>query len=306
MPLEELLAPPRATVTDVEPFANEPILELRRAPVRAQLAEALRAHDARRAAARAGVDRRGQARGRGAGLDRSRASPSASSRTRPRPPRPRSTRRSRPPGAARASWGARPAAGARRGPDRAPRSGCASAGCEAAALEVRECAKPWREADADVCEAIDFLEYYARGAISLESHPAASPARRRELLQVPGERNTIEWRPRGVVAVISPWNFPVAIPLGMAAAGARHRQRRRAQARRAVARLRARARPGAARGRRAARRAGAAARRGRRRRRAGARPARAHDRVHRLAAGRASRSCARRARRRPGRSTSSA
>ena len=49
---------------------------------------------------------------------------------------------------------------------------------ELAALEVRECAKPWPEADADVCEAIDFLEYYARGAIEL----AASP----ELVQVPG------------------------------------------------------------------------------------------------------------------------
>ena len=34
---------------------------------------------------------------------------------------------------------------------------------ELAALAVRECAKPWPEADADVCEAIDFLEYYARG-----------------------------------------------------------------------------------------------------------------------------------------------
>ena len=38
---------------------------------------------------------------------------------------------------------------------------------EIAALEVRETAKPWREADADVCEAIDFLEYYAREAIEL-------------------------------------------------------------------------------------------------------------------------------------------
>ena len=36
-----------------------------------------------------------------------------------------------------------------------------------AALEVRECAKPWGEADADVCEAIDFCEYYAREALSL-------------------------------------------------------------------------------------------------------------------------------------------
>ncbi|HYZ79846.1 MAG TPA: aldehyde dehydrogenase family protein, partial [Solirubrobacteraceae bacterium] len=80
---------------------------------------------------------------------------------------------------------------------------------ELAALEVRECAKPWPEADADVCEAIDFLEYYARGAIAL----AASP----ELLQVPGERNELRYVPRGVAAVISPWNFPIAIPCGMTA-----------------------------------------------------------------------------------------
>ena len=40
-----------------------------------------------------------------------------------------------------------------------------------------------------------------------------------ELIQLPGERNELRWAPRGVVAVISPWNFPVAIPLGMVAAG---------------------------------------------------------------------------------------
>jgi RHH-type transcriptional regulator, proline utilization regulon repressor / proline dehydrogenase / delta 1-pyrroline-5-carboxylate dehydrogenase len=81
---------------------------------------------------------------------------------------------------------------------------------ELAALQVRECAKPWPEADADVCEAIDFLEYYAREAIELE--------RGRELIQVPGERNTMRYAPRGVVAVIAPWNFPLAIPTGMTAA----------------------------------------------------------------------------------------
>ena len=84
---------------------------------------------------------------------------------------------------------------------------------EVAALEVREAAKPWPEADADVCEAIDFLEYYARGAVDL--------AQGAPLLQVPGERNELHYSPRGVVAVISPWNFPVAIPLGMVAAGSR-------------------------------------------------------------------------------------
>jgi RHH-type proline utilization regulon transcriptional repressor/proline dehydrogenase/delta 1-pyrroline-5-carboxylate dehydrogenase len=81
---------------------------------------------------------------------------------------------------------------------------------ELAALEVRECAKPWAEADADVCEAIDFLEYYARGAIELD--------RGQPLLQVPGERNSMRYVPRGVAAVISPWNFPLAIPTGMTAA----------------------------------------------------------------------------------------
>jgi RHH-type proline utilization regulon transcriptional repressor/proline dehydrogenase/delta 1-pyrroline-5-carboxylate dehydrogenase len=79
-----------------------------------------------------------------------------------------------------------------------------------AALAVRECAKPWREADADVCEAIDFLEYYARGALELDRGAA--------LLQVPGERNALRYAPRGVTAVISPWNFPLAIPMGMTAA----------------------------------------------------------------------------------------
>jgi predicted delta-1-pyrroline-5-carboxylate dehydrogenase group 2 len=81
---------------------------------------------------------------------------------------------------------------------------------ELAALQVRECAKPWAEADGDVCEAIDFMEYYARGALDL--------AAGRELVQAPGERNTMRYEPRGVTAVISPWNFPLAIPTGMVTA----------------------------------------------------------------------------------------
>ena len=78
-----------------------------------------------------------------------------------------------------------------------------------AALAVRECGKPWPEADADLAEAIDFLEYYARQATSLDAV---------ELLQAPGERNTLHFGPRGVVAVIAPWNFPLAIPTGMVSA----------------------------------------------------------------------------------------
>ena len=79
-----------------------------------------------------------------------------------------------------------------------------------AALAMRECAKPWPEADADVCEAIDFLEFYARGALELAEGPS--------LLQVPGERNALRYAARGVCAVIAPWNFPLAIPTGMTAA----------------------------------------------------------------------------------------
>ena len=78
-----------------------------------------------------------------------------------------------------------------------------------AALQVRECAKPWPEADADVAEAIDHLRYAAAQAVAL--------AGGRDLIQVPGERNTMRYRPRGVVAAIGPWNFPLAIPAGLVA-----------------------------------------------------------------------------------------
>jgi RHH-type proline utilization regulon transcriptional repressor/proline dehydrogenase/delta 1-pyrroline-5-carboxylate dehydrogenase len=78
-----------------------------------------------------------------------------------------------------------------------------------AALAVRECAKPWPEADADVAEAIDYLEYYARAALQLTT---------RTTLDVPGERNTLRYAARGVCAVIAPWNFPFAIPCGMLSA----------------------------------------------------------------------------------------
>jgi RHH-type proline utilization regulon transcriptional repressor/proline dehydrogenase/delta 1-pyrroline-5-carboxylate dehydrogenase len=61
-----------------------------------------------------------------------------------------------------------------------------------------------------VCEAIDFLEYYAAEAVALDEG--------RALVQVPGERNTMRYAPRGVAAVIAPWNFPLAIPCGMTAA----------------------------------------------------------------------------------------
>ena len=86
---------------------------------------------------------------------------------------------------------------------------------ELAAWEVFECGKPWREATADVDEAIDFCEFYAAEAIRLQGG-VGSPAPGG--VDLPGEENRFEYLPRGVVGVIAPWNFPLAILTGMSVA----------------------------------------------------------------------------------------
>jgi 1-pyrroline-5-carboxylate dehydrogenase len=73
-----------------------------------------------------------------------------------------------------------------------------------------ETGKNWAEADADVGETIDFLEFYAREALRL--------AEARTPIQFPGERCELHYIPLGVGAVIPPWNFPFAIMAGMTAA----------------------------------------------------------------------------------------
>ena len=83
---------------------------------------------------------------------------------------------------------------------------------EFAALMTLEAGKPWHEADADVAEAIDFLEYYGRQMLSLERIDDAVLSRRNI------ERNEYKYIPLGVGAVISPWNFPLAILVGMSSA----------------------------------------------------------------------------------------
>jgi RHH-type proline utilization regulon transcriptional repressor/proline dehydrogenase/delta 1-pyrroline-5-carboxylate dehydrogenase len=80
---------------------------------------------------------------------------------------------------------------------------------ELAAWEVYECAKGWREADADLAEAIDFCDFYAQDMLRL-----AVP----RLRNVPGEDNAYFYEPRGVAVVIAPWNFPLAILCGMTTA----------------------------------------------------------------------------------------
>ncbi|MDX2132548.1 MAG: proline dehydrogenase family protein [Planctomycetota bacterium] len=75
---------------------------------------------------------------------------------------------------------------------------------------IKEAGKAWREADADVCEAIDFCEFYARCAVPL--------FQRQRLGRFIGELDEQWHQPRGVAVVIAPWNFPLAICCGMAVA----------------------------------------------------------------------------------------
>lgn len=81
---------------------------------------------------------------------------------------------------------------------------------EFAAWQVLEQAKNWREADADVAEAIDHLRYYAAAMVQLDGW--------RETRSFPGEINLTRFEPRGVAAIIAPWNFPLAILAGMTGA----------------------------------------------------------------------------------------
>lgn len=83
---------------------------------------------------------------------------------------------------------------------------------EFSALMTKEAGKPWPEADADVAEAIDFLEYYGRQMLSLDRIDDVVLSRRNI------ERNEYKYIPLGVGAVISPWNFPLAILTGMTTA----------------------------------------------------------------------------------------
>jgi 1-pyrroline-5-carboxylate dehydrogenase len=78
------------------------------------------------------------------------------------------------------------------------------------AVEVLEAGKPWLEADGDVAEAIDFLDFYAREMMRYSE--------RQPLVPFPGEENELTYTPLGVIVTIPPWNFPLAIACGMATA----------------------------------------------------------------------------------------
>lgn len=81
---------------------------------------------------------------------------------------------------------------------------------EFSALQILEVGKQWDQAFHDVGEGIDFLEYYARDMLRL--------AKPRRMGRAPGELNHLFYQPKGIAAVISPWNFPFAIGIGMVSA----------------------------------------------------------------------------------------
>ena len=78
---------------------------------------------------------------------------------------------------------------------------------EMSAWMVFEVSKTWAEADGDTAEAIDFCEFYGREMLRWAAEQPVTPN--------PGEKNTFEYIPLGVGAVIPPWNFPLAIMAGM-------------------------------------------------------------------------------------------
>ncbi|MDA3932172.1 MAG: L-glutamate gamma-semialdehyde dehydrogenase [Tenericutes bacterium] len=83
---------------------------------------------------------------------------------------------------------------------------------EISALMTLEAGKPWAEADADTAEAIDFLEYYGRQMMEMTEIDKKVLSRR------DFERNEYKYIPLGVGAIITPWNFPMAILTGMTSA----------------------------------------------------------------------------------------
>jgi 1-pyrroline-5-carboxylate dehydrogenase len=81
---------------------------------------------------------------------------------------------------------------------------------EFSAMMVYEEGKNWVEADADTAEAIDFLEFYSREMLRYASE--------QPIVKIPTEKNYLEYLPLGVGIVIPPWNFPLAILVGMTTA----------------------------------------------------------------------------------------
>ncbi len=72
---------------------------------------------------------------------------------------------------------------------------------------ICEAGKNYAEADADTCEGIDFMEFYAREALRYSKDQPLTP--------YPGEKNRYFYIPLGAGLAIPPWNFPWAIMVGI-------------------------------------------------------------------------------------------
>jgi aldehyde dehydrogenase (NAD+) len=85
----------------------------------------------------------------------------------------------------------------------------AGAAAEVTDLMVREVGKPVAEAGAEVARGVGILRYYAQQALDPDGVTFPGPG--------PAALLLARRRPRGVAGLITPWNFPVAIPLWKAA-----------------------------------------------------------------------------------------
>jgi acyl-CoA reductase-like NAD-dependent aldehyde dehydrogenase len=83
---------------------------------------------------------------------------------------------------------------------------------ELAALIVREVGKPVGEARGEVARAVSILRFHGQAALLPDgnTHPTLPPS-------APNALTLSRRRPRGVAGLITPWNFPLAIPLWKAA-----------------------------------------------------------------------------------------
>lgn len=111
-----------------------------------------------------------------------------------------------------AAWAAHPGWSATPADDRAElvhRIGDLIAGriYDFAAWQTYEAGKNWAEAEADVAEAVDFCRYYAHQAVAMDAPVLVH--------EYPGETNESWLQSIGAGVVIPPWNFPLAILVGM-------------------------------------------------------------------------------------------
>ena len=178
------------TPRDPSPYRPEPLAEWRRPEVKDRDGGRRRSRVLRVPSRRveALVGGKSLSTGRTVRVDRPGRSRIASCRRQRPAGRPRSKRLCRSATRAARSWSRVPASSVPRSCSVRPNA-CAEARYELAALEVREAGKGWADADADVCEAMDFCEYYGRRMLELDDGGAVQSP--------PGEENRLIYHGQG-------------------------------------------------------------------------------------------------------------